>query len=290
MPELARASSVGRRGRWLALSLVVIGLDQLSKAWASEALAEAPQAVLALGPLGLDWRLAHNTGAAFSLLADAGGWQRFFFIALSLAVCAALVWWLGRLPARAIGERLGVALIIGGALGNLLDRLRLGHVVDFIDVYWRHWHWPTFNLADSAITVGLLLASGYEIESSGEEAVEIVLGRGDWHPNLERALVGLPVGTEVTLLLDPANAFGEVDPSLLLTVDAEDLDPLLQDGAELEPGQVVEFATPNGSTVYARLLEPLPGGHWRADCNHVLAGQPITLVVTVDALQRAGAD
>ena len=139
--------------RWLWLAAAVLLLDYLTKGWAESALREGTIGVLPF----LDLRLAYNTGAAFSLLADAGGWQRWLFAALAIGVAVALVVWLARLSR---GEhRLGaaLALIIGGAVGNLVDRLSLGYVIDFIDVHAAGWHWPAFNIADSAITIGAVL-------------------------------------------------------------------------------------------------------------------------------------
>jgi signal peptidase II len=156
--------------RWLALSGLVILLDQLSKLAAEHWL--TPYEWVALLP-SLNLTLLYKPGAAFSFLAGAGGWQRWLFVALAVVVSIGLVVWLSRLRP---GERLlGVALglVLGGAVGNLIDRLLYGQVIDFIDVYWREWHWPAFNLADSAISVGavLLLADGLlgrRAESAGE--------------------------------------------------------------------------------------------------------------------------
>lgn len=140
------------RARWgYALALAVIGLDYWTKAWASSTLAyRQPVAVTSW----FDWMLAHNTGAAFSFLADAGGWQRWFFATVALVVSAVMVVWLSRIPTtkRWIGAALG--LILGGGLGNLWDRLNYGYVVDFISVHYGDWYWPAFNIADSAISLG----------------------------------------------------------------------------------------------------------------------------------------
>ena len=106
----------------------------------------------------LDIILTYNTGAAFSFLADASGWQRWLFVLLALGVSAALIVWMRRLDARIHGLlACGLALIVGGALGNMIDRLTLGRVVDFIHVHWGHAYFPAFNIADSAITIGALL-------------------------------------------------------------------------------------------------------------------------------------
>ena len=137
--------------RWLWLSLLVVVLDQLSKylveAWLT------PYQALALLP-SLNFTLVYNTGAAFSFLADAGGWQRWFFLVLSLVIGVVLVVWLRRLRKGETTTAVALSLILGGALGNAIDRALHGHVVDFIDVYYRGWHWPAFNIADSAICVG----------------------------------------------------------------------------------------------------------------------------------------
>ena len=135
---------------WLVIAGLVLFADQLTKQLAEATLAlHEPMPVLPY----FNFMLAYNTGAAFSFLAGAGGWQRAFFIALTIAAVTLIVYLLRRHP----GERLfclGLALILGGALGNLWDRVTLGHVVDFLDFHAAGWHWPAFNLADSAITVG----------------------------------------------------------------------------------------------------------------------------------------
>ena len=138
--------------RWLPLTVLVIVLDQLSKAWMQHHffLFERVKAL----PV-LDIILTYNTGAAFSMLADASGWQRWVFVVLALGVSVTLTVWLRRLAAATQGLiSCGLALIIGGALGNMLDRLRLGHVIDFIYAHWGTHYFPAFNVADSAITVG----------------------------------------------------------------------------------------------------------------------------------------
>jgi signal peptidase II len=139
---------------WLAVTATVILLDWHSKARVSEAL-ELYRPVEVFSWLNIT--LAHNYGAAFSILSDAGGWQRWFFTILASVVSIVLVVWLLRLPRREWLTGLGLALILGGALGNLVDRIQLGYVVDFIDVHFRGWHYPAFNVADSAITCGVAL-------------------------------------------------------------------------------------------------------------------------------------
>lgn len=139
---------------WLLLSAAIIGLDLWTKALALAHL-ELHQPVPVIDGL-LNWTLTYNLGAAFSFLSDAGGWQRWFFSALALGVSGVLGVWLSRLPRHDWRQAVPFALIIGGALGNLVDRLRYGHVVDFIDAYWGSYHWPAFNIADSAIVAGAI--------------------------------------------------------------------------------------------------------------------------------------
>jgi signal peptidase II len=154
---------------WLLLSLLVILLDWQTKQWASEALVlYRPQEVYCW----LNITLAHNYGAAFSFLSDAGGWQRWMFSILAAVVSLVLLIWLIRLQRSEWMTAMSLALIIGGAIGNLIDRIQLGYVVDFIDVFYKNWHYPAFNVADSAITVGvvLLLLDGLFFSRSREEA------------------------------------------------------------------------------------------------------------------------
>ena len=139
---------------WLAVTALVVLLDWYSKALVSEAL-ELYRPVEVFSWLNIT--LAHNYGAAFSFLSDAGGWQRWFFIVLASGVSLVLLVWLLRLPKQEWLTGLGLALILGGAIGNLVDRIQLGYVVDFIDVYYKNWHYPAFNVADSAITCGVVL-------------------------------------------------------------------------------------------------------------------------------------
>ncbi len=140
--------------RWLWLALSVLILDQGSKQFVEAQLTRYDQ--LSITPF-FNLVLAYNEGAAFSFLADQGGWQRWFFVFLALAVVAVLVVWLGRLKRSERTVAIALGLIIGGAVGNLIDRLLYGHVIDFLDIYYQQWHWPAFNLADSAITLGVIL-------------------------------------------------------------------------------------------------------------------------------------
>ena len=140
--------------RWLWVAVVVLIVDQCTKLLADAMLA-MHQSVELLPFLAL--RKAYNTGAAFSFLGDASGWQRWFFIILALVVIVILLAWLRRLPPGDTRVRLALVLILGGAAGNVIDRVVYGHVIDFIDVFYGSWHWPTFNVADSAISIGAFL-------------------------------------------------------------------------------------------------------------------------------------
>lgn len=137
---------------WLLASAVVIALDQLTKLWVLRVLPEYTAIPVIDGVW--NWYRTYNTGAAFSFLADAGGWQTWFFTALAVAISGVLVSWLARTPRGDWKTALPFALVIGGALGNVIDRLQHGHVIDFIQWHWRDWYWPAFNLADSAIVAG----------------------------------------------------------------------------------------------------------------------------------------
>lgn len=139
--------------RWLVVSVVVIALDLATKAWVVHAFQPGDVRVLTSW---FNLVLAYNDGAAFSFLAHAGGWQRWFFLVLSLAISAAIVVILRRQRARPFTS-LALALVLGGALGNAWDRITLGRVVDFIQLHAAQYYWPAFNVADSAITVGVVL-------------------------------------------------------------------------------------------------------------------------------------
>lgn len=146
------ATDQARAGRWLWLSALIIGLDLWTKQLALAAL-ELHRPVEFIAGVW-NWTLTFNYGAAFSFLSDAGGWQRWFFSGFALLISVLLMVMLLRIRRDDWRQALPFALIIGGALGNLIDRIRFGYVVDFIDWYWRGYHWPAFNIADSAIVVG----------------------------------------------------------------------------------------------------------------------------------------
>ncbi len=156
---------------WLWVSVLVIAIDQASKHW-FEANFSLYQKVEVI-PDYFAWTLAYNTGAAFSFLANHDGWQRWFFAAIATAVSVVLVIWMKRLKASETWLAVALALVLGGALGNLYDRMVLGHVVDFILVHWQNrWYFPAFNIADSAITVGavMLALDMFKSDKTGESA------------------------------------------------------------------------------------------------------------------------
>ena len=144
---------------WFAVAAAIVLADQLAK-WAALSLLRPGEPVAVTGFFNLV--LVFNRGAAFSFLADAPGWQQPFFIAVALSAAAIVSWMLWRYPARRL-LCAGLALILGGALGNLWDRVAYGHVVDFLDFHAMGWHWPAFNIADSAISVGagILIAESF---------------------------------------------------------------------------------------------------------------------------------
>jgi signal peptidase II len=152
-------------GYWLGLSGLVIALDQLTKFWIVTAL-RLGQSIELTSFLNLVF--VYNPGAAFSFLSDAGGWQRWFFVVLAIAVSG----WLTFLIRQHAAERLlpmAASLILGGALGNVIDRIRFGAVMDFVDVHAAGWHWPAFNVADSAISVGVVLLIWQQLFYAQEE-------------------------------------------------------------------------------------------------------------------------
>ena len=140
--------------RWVWLAVGVVLLDQVSKQIATATLKLYHPVHVAPS---VNLTLMHNTGAAFSMLNQAGGWQRWLFVALGVIISTVILWWLRRLPAERRWLACALSLILGGALGNVIDRVFLGYVVDFIDVYYRGWHWPAFNIAYSAITIGAVM-------------------------------------------------------------------------------------------------------------------------------------
>ena len=140
--------------KWLWLSLLAIILDQGSKLAITSSM-QLYQSIQIIPYFRLTY--VHNTGAAFSFLSEAGGWQRWFFAGLALVISAVIAVWLSRLKQHETLLAVALSLVLGGAIGNLIDRLAYGYVIDFLDVYYQTWHWPAFNIADSAITLGVIL-------------------------------------------------------------------------------------------------------------------------------------
>lgn len=139
---------------WLAVSVLVIALDQWSKAWVLATLPEFTAVPVIEG--FWNWYRTYNTGAAFSFLADAGGWQKYVFMLLAFGISGVMAWMLSRTPRRDWKQALPLALVIGGAIGNVIDRFQHGHVVDFIQWHWRDHYFPAFNIADSAVVGGAI--------------------------------------------------------------------------------------------------------------------------------------
>jgi signal peptidase II len=151
--SVAAPGQSGKRATaWLLVSALIVIADQLSKEYITQHLGEFEfRTVLPI----LDITRMHNVGAAFSFLASASGWQRWLFIGLAVSVSLAIIVWMWRLPGNARSLLVaGLSLVLGGAVGNVIDRIRLGHVVDFIHFHWDRAYFPAFNVADSAITVG----------------------------------------------------------------------------------------------------------------------------------------
>jgi len=153
MPDSKPPGSRRDTAKWLILAALLVLLDQFTKYLVLDNI--APDSALPLLPF-LSLVLAYNTGAAFSFLADASGWQRWFFVLIALGASVLIVWMLHRHRGDTF-LCIGLALILSGAVGNLIDRLTTGAVVDFILVYWRQYHWPAFNVADSCISIGAVM-------------------------------------------------------------------------------------------------------------------------------------
>jgi signal peptidase II len=169
MPDTSRFGHLP----WLLLSVLILVVDRVSKDFFEGSLSMYQR--IQVIPDYFDWTLAYNTGAAFSFLADADGWQRWFFAAIAVVVSAVLVVWLKRLKRHETLLAVALAMVLGGALGNLYDRVVLGHVVDFILVHWQNrWYFPAFNLADSFITIGaiLLALDMFKSDKSAKEAAQ----------------------------------------------------------------------------------------------------------------------
>ncbi len=151
--------------KYLTISAAIIGLDQVTK-WLMVSWLALYETVAIMPYFNLT--MAHNHGAAFSFLAQAGGWQRWFFTVLALVISTVLVVWLTKLKPEAKLEAISLSLVIGGAIGNVIDRIYYGYVIDFLDIYIGSSHWPAFNVADSAICIGAVLLIIDSIKSEPE--------------------------------------------------------------------------------------------------------------------------
>jgi len=157
--------------KWLWLSLLAIILDQASKL----AIAGSMQLYQSI-PIMPFFNLTyiHNTGAAFSFLNGAGGWQRWFFAGLAVVISAVMVVWLARLKRHETLLAVALSLVLGGAVGNLIDRLAYGYVIDFLDFYYQTWHFAVFNIADSAITLGVMLMLAESFGLGGSKKTDLL--------------------------------------------------------------------------------------------------------------------
>ncbi len=153
MERASNAFTFNNMMQWLWISGLVIALDQASKSlmvsWLS-----LHESIVVIPFFNLT--MAHNTGAAFSFLSQAGGWQRWFFVVLAVSISLGLLIWLKK-SVKTKMEALSISLILGGAIGNVIDRIYYGYVIDFLDLYYGSYHWPAFNVADSAIVIGAAL-------------------------------------------------------------------------------------------------------------------------------------
>lgn len=140
--------------KWLWVSFLALGLDQASKIAVDNSM-QLYESISIMPFFNLTY--VHNTGAAFSFLAHAGGWQRWLFAGLAFLISGAITVWITRLKQQEVLLAVALSLILGGAVGNLIDRVAYGYVIDFLDVYYQDWHWPAFNIADSAICIGVFL-------------------------------------------------------------------------------------------------------------------------------------
>ncbi len=140
--------------KWLWLTAITVILDQVTKQMVASSM-RLYESIAVVPYFNLTY--VHNTGAAFSFLSDQGGWQRWFFAALAFVVSLIITVWIARLKKNEWMLAVSLSLILGGAIGNLIDRLLFGYVIDFLDVYYQTWHYPAFNVADSAITLGVIL-------------------------------------------------------------------------------------------------------------------------------------
>ena len=152
--------------RYFVIALIVVLLDQLTKLWVLNSF-ETFEILTVLPVFNLT--LVFNEGAAFSFLADAGGWQRYIFVSISAVMSIVFVIWLSRVKSHELWLATGLAFLLGGAVGNLIDRVWLGKVIDFLQWHWHDAYFPAFNLADAAITLGVILLLIDSFKTSSEK-------------------------------------------------------------------------------------------------------------------------
>lgn len=154
--------------KWLGLSVITILLDQWSKIEIIQSMS-LYQSIPMTSYFNLTY--VRNTGAAFSFLGDAGGWQRWFFAGMAFIISGILLYWLSQLKKHQTLLAVAYSCVLGGAIGNLIDRVAYGYVIDFLDFYYQTFHWPTFNVADMAICLGvfLMLLESFEIGQSSAD-------------------------------------------------------------------------------------------------------------------------
>ena len=157
--------------KWLWLSFISLVLDQWSKIALDQSF-QLYESVVVTSFFNITY--VRNLGAAFSFLSDAGGWQRWFFTAIAVVISTIIVIWIYRLKKHETLMAVALALVLGGAVGNLIDRVAYGYVIDFLDFYYQGYHWPAFNVADSSIFVGvfLMLLESFGIGVTKEENLE----------------------------------------------------------------------------------------------------------------------
>lgn len=310
---------VDRFGRlpWLWITVLVFVLDQVSKAFFQAELSMYQQIVVI--PDLFSWTLAYNTGAAFSFLADSSGWQRWLFALIAIVVSAILVVWLKRLKKGETWLAIALALVLGGALGNLYDRMVLGHVVDFILVHWQNrWYFPAFNLADSAITVGavmlaldmfrskksekppmaestrigqesrvtlhfaLKLEDGNVVDSTfDKQPASFKVGDGNLLPGFEQALFGLKAGDKRTLSILPEQGFGQPNPQNVQIMPRDQFQDM-----ELAEGLLVIF-NDAAKTELPGVVKAFDEQQVTVDFNHPLAGKTLAFEVEIIDVQPA---
>lgn len=158
--------------KWLWLTILCLLLDQISKQWVANSF-DLYESVNLLPFFSFTY--VHNPGAAFSFLADQGGWQRWFFTAIAVVACIIFTVWLARTPKQQVLLSLALSLMLSGALGNLIDRVLFGYVIDFLDFHWAGYRFPAFNLADSAIFIGaaLMILDSFKQESDNKNTTKV---------------------------------------------------------------------------------------------------------------------